>query len=78
MTNKSKFQLRCRCLEYRTRWIEQGPESSHRYKVQCDSCGKFIAWGTHEQLMSHGAKFYITLITWKDQEEKPTLNRFFE
>lgn len=73
-----KFNLRCRCLEYRTRWIEQVPPSQHRYKVKCDNCGRFVAWGTHEQLMAHGANFEITLVTLKDQQARPTLDRFFD
>ena len=71
------FDLRCRCAGYSTRWIEQQPGDIHRYKVQCANCRKFVAWGTEARLLEHGANFDITLVTWVDQQAKPTLDRFF-
>ena len=72
------FKFHCRCLEAHTRWVEQAPASTHRYRVQCNSCGKLIAWGTETQLQDYQAKFEVTLITWANQQARPTLDRFFE
>lgn len=74
------FDLRCHCAEYRTRWIEEEPSSMHRYRVECDDCYTFIAWGTQEQLMEHGANHHINLITWAEQQAnpKPTLDKYFD
>lgn len=35
-----------------TRWIERGPTSSARYRVECLLCGTFIKWGTERQLIA--------------------------
>lgn len=35
-----------------TRWIEQPPNSPHRYRVECSRCGKYIKWGNDNQLLA--------------------------
>ncbi len=45
-------RLYCLCPAFRgvIRWVEQKPSSPHRFRVECDVCGKYIKWGTRKEL----------------------------
>lgn len=74
------YELRCRCLEYKTRWTELEPGSQHHYRVECHQCGKFMAWANHHSMETYVERHGATVISWADQlaNPKPTLDRFFE
>lgn len=65
-------KFNCQCQNASSRWYEEGPNSMHSYRVECDRCGKFIKWGSKDEL-EHRVKVYdkITVIPYEDRVEKP-------
>lgn len=44
-------QKPCSCYPPKSLWKEEPPESTHRYRVECARCTKFIKWGAEVELM---------------------------
>jgi hypothetical protein len=56
-------------------WVEQSPDSVHRYRVNCSLCGKFYKWGTAAEL----AKLKpFGLVSVLDYKPPATLEALFE
>jgi hypothetical protein len=56
-------------------WIEQSPESVHRYRVNCSLCGKFYKWGTAAELAELKPFGLDSVVNYKPP---PTLDVLFE
>jgi hypothetical protein len=74
------YKLKCKCLEYKTRWTEQEPGHPHHYRVECQQCGRFMAWANRNSMSYHVQWHDAQVISWAEQlaKPKPTLDRFFE
>lgn len=44
------LRFKCTCRNPASKWIEQAPHSTHRYRVECATCGRFIKWGPRTEL----------------------------
>lgn len=62
----------CRCQNASSKWLEMAPTDMHNYRVECGSCGKFIKWGSKDEL-EHRVKVYdkITVIPYEDRVQEP-------
>lgn len=63
----------CRCANASSRWSEMPAEERHRYRVECDSCGKFIKWGAvselHYRVKTHHK---ITVVPYDPDNHRPS------
>lgn len=58
-----------------TRWLEQAPDSLHRYRVECSFCHRFIKWGNQAEL---DRRILADETGWVvDYKAPPTLDAFF-
>ena len=65
-------KFNCRCVNATSRWSEMAPTERHRYKVECDSCGTYIKWGSERELHYRvKARDKITVIPYEDRVEQP-------
>ena len=77
MTDPIKFN--CQCLNAAHHWIELPPHDTHRYRVECGSCCKFIKWGKEKELHNRVASAEkITVTPYEDIElrKNATLEKF--
>ena len=75
------LQFKCHCNGASSQWIELSPQNTHRYKVQCGACRKFIKWGKEQELRYRSkAREKITVDRYDPNEHLPgaTLERFFK
>lgn len=62
----------CRCQNASSKWLEMAPTDMHNYRVECGSCGKFIKWGSKDELHYRvKARNEITVIPYEDQITEP-------
>jgi hypothetical protein len=69
----------CQCQNASSRWSQEPPNSMHSYRVECDSCGKFIKWGAASECQDRlNARDPITVISYepKDHQPKSTIDDF--
>lgn len=58
-------------------WAEQPPGSTHRHKVTCSFCGKFIKWGAGTELHYRvKARDKITVENFEEKPKGPTIEDF--
>lgn len=70
----------CQCHKASSRWLELAPTERHRYRVECDRCGKFIKWGAERECQDRqNARDQITVIRYEERIEPPrsSLDKFF-
>lgn len=73
------MQKKCTCPGG-TRWIEQAPTSTSRYRVECAECREFIKWGNLAQLEALvNAGEPGELVSYEESlaPPSPTLDAFF-
>lgn len=73
-------KFKCPCLNATSRWSETAPTEGKRYKVECDSCGRYIKWGSKRELHYRvKARDKITVIPYEDRIEpaRSSLDKFF-
>lgn len=68
------MQKKCTCPGV-TRWIEQGPTSTARYRVECVTCKTFIKWGTQAQFDAEPDAVFVSFAA-SLPPPRPTLDAF--
>ena len=72
------IKFKCTCHDPGSKWSELPPHSMHRYRVECDRCGKFIKWGAETELNDRlGALQKISVIPYTPEPPRATLHAFF-
>lgn len=77
------MQMKCSC-GVGSKWIEQAPTSTHRYRVECPSCRTFVKWGAQielDQLIDAGEEGVV--VSYEEdiagqRAGHPTLDKFMK
>lgn len=79
MTEALKFN--CKCFNAADHWVELSPQDTHRFRVECGSCGKFIKWGKEQELHYRVASKKKVTVTPYEADQPPrhaTIEDFLE
>jgi hypothetical protein len=78
MADPIKFN--CQCFNPAHHWVELSPQDTHRYRVECGTCCKFIKWGAEHDLHYRVAsREKVTVTPYEDQipHRRANLEDFF-
>lgn len=66
------MKFNCQCQNASSRWSEVAPAEMHNYRVECDRCGKFIKWGSKDELHYRvKAHHKIAVIPYEHRVQEP-------
>jgi hypothetical protein len=66
-----------RCLDQRVSWVEQAPDYSHRYRVECTNCHTRIKWGSERDISEALNDPNVRVVSYKEPSF-PTLDSFLK